>query len=1052
MGSGESKKEEKEESKPKIPLKKDLNKSEKIFKPSDKLDINLEQFINANKNENNEKFFINFKSRKKHNNEILKQINFNKLKNEKNLIKNKILFIESNKMLKISGSQIKNYKNNINLNIFLENIQGNLKEYLSNNEKIFVIEEIKEIFFQFNNILIKFFENENFINEFINFENIFYNQENNKLKIYYLPFEKNKLSPEKIIKKKNNKDKTNVWNLGLILYRLFEGKELKYVNKNKILEKKIKEEINDKYNLNNDLLNDENYKNEIEIKDLIKKCLEIDVEKRINIKEYFFHPFNNYIFTGKIEDKKNKNEFFILNVINLPKFIFNKLKLFRYEDKEIYSISNNFLKNYKNKKEEEEKQINLIRVIDFEKDKNLITNILTIINEKRKDILDLDMPFILFLYENPEIQIKINEIINKFYKIDNRFILYNKFSENENELELIEKNIYRAFSYYNECGDIFYLDGMEIDLRKKKFDFYFNIICISRSQMGKSTFINKYLSSFNSDGKEEIKAREGGNGRECSTKIALYYSNNIPITLIDIIGYNGEKDTVEKLNKIVREMSIVILQKEIHLILYFINFKEDVLFFSNEVQIFETLKKSVIRPKILFIRTKCKINIYKKVNDEIKVDLEDLNVVQKENINKIIYDMNNNFMNNMNIEKDKWNSVLNFLFLIENNNKKVFSFENVCFMNLKKIIDENGRTENDIESFGMDYFKFRMSKIFQIIIEEEKDKIEKWNELKKNLDSNNKLDVQKILKEIQFNNISTKFLSKNSNDIIKSLIDKQKKNININMKKFPYIINFFLCERCKKIHECVFIFGYQLTENENKELELTLNELSIRKILDDFIIYKIKCISTFEYFIQNIFQENQNSNDKQNLNIFQENQNSNDKQNLNISTPNHKPHYLHLKENFSFLEILLKILLSIIIIVIFLIYVKNLYILTFMLISINFNHIFKYFFTKINIYINNNINIKNDNCSEISILNTFSNGSNINLNKIVNNTKGIENNLNDCFIISIIQCLIHCKTFIEQLYKEKNIKNLKGITNEFIKICEKQTSNYIIDSLDDFKN
>ena len=76
------------------------------------------------------------------------------------------------------------------------------------------------------------------------------------------------------------------------------------------------------------------------------------------------------------------------------------------------------------------------------------------------------MPFILFLYENPEIQIKINEIINKLNKIDNRFILYNKYSENE--LESIEKNIYRAFSYYNECGDIFDLDGMEIDLRKKK--------------------------------------------------------------------------------------------------------------------------------------------------------------------------------------------------------------------------------------------------------------------------------------------------------------------------------------------------------------------------------------------------------------------------------------------------------------------------------------------------------------------------------------------------------------------------------------------------------
>ena len=133
-------------------------------------------------------------------------------------------------------------------------------------------------------------------------------------------------------------------------------------------------------------------------------------------------------------------------------------------------------------------------------------------------------------------------------------------------------------------------------------------------------------------------------------------------------------------------------------------------------------------------------------------------------------------MNNINIEKDNWNFVLNFLFLIENNNKEVFSFENVCFMNLKKNIDENRRKENDIESFGMDYFKFLISKMFKKIIEEEKDKIVKWNELKF-LDSNNELDVQKFLKEINFNNISTKFLSQNSNDIIKSLIDKQMKNL-----------------------------------------------------------------------------------------------------------------------------------------------------------------------------------------------------------------------------------------------------------------------------------
>ena len=39
---------------------------------------------------------------------------------------------------------------------------------------------------------------------------------------------------------------------------------------------------------------------------------------------------------------------------------------------------------------------------------------------------------------------------------------------------------------------------------------------------------------------------------------------------------------------------------------------------------------------------KSKINIYKKVDDEIKVNLEDLNETHKDNINEHIYNMNNN--------------------------------------------------------------------------------------------------------------------------------------------------------------------------------------------------------------------------------------------------------------------------------------------------------------------------------------------------------------------------------------------------------------------------
>lgn len=300
-------------------------------------------------------------------------------------------------------------------------------------------------------------------------------------------------------------------------------------------------------------------------------------------------------------------------------------------------------------------------------------------------------------------------------------------------------------------------------------------------------------------------------------------------------------------------------------------------------------------------------------------------------------------------------------------------------MNLKIIIDENGKKENDIGIFGMDYFKFRISIIFEQIFKEEIEKITKWEELKSNLDSNNELDIQKILKEINLDNISTKFLSQDSNNLIKSLIEEKMQKIKISIKKFPLNIAFKVCKKCKKINLDILMLDYYIKENENKELELTLNQIKIKKILDDFIIYKIKCISSIDYYFQNI--NNKNSNNKQN----------NKKITKNVEYNN------------------------------------------------NIN--------------NNNINLNNDddNISEKSTRNT-SFDSNINLNTIVNNVKGIRNNLNDCFIISIIQCLIHCKPFIEQLFKEKNIKNLNGITKEFIEICEKQTSNYIIDSLHNFKN
>lgn len=74
--------------------------------------------------------------------------------------------------------------------------------------------------------------------------------------------------------------------------------------------------------------------------------------------------------------------------------------------------------------------------------------------------------------------------------------------------------------------------------------------------MDKSTFINKYRSSFENKEDEEIKAKEGGNKKAYSSKITKYYINNSPITLIDIIGYDGEKDTINQLKDLIKSLFI----------------------------------------------------------------------------------------------------------------------------------------------------------------------------------------------------------------------------------------------------------------------------------------------------------------------------------------------------------------------------------------------------------------------------------------------------------------------------------------------------------------
>ena len=444
----------------------------------------------------------------------------------------------------------------------------------------------------------------------INLKNILFKGDN-IYKLYCFPiFEKidDEINPPEVLLNKEGNSKNLIWSIGLILYELYEGKEFNYENNLDILNNKINEDINEKYK-NNCELEEENL-----LQNLIKECLILEQEKRISFKKYFSHPFFNHIYSGKIEDKNKiyneneKREYLNINVINLPKISFKELKLHCYEDNEkFYSTFEDFSNELIKRISNEEKEIIIFLVSDKTKDENKIKSILKKINNSIEND-NGDMPFILFLFDKNKDNLEENILKmieeEELEKIDNRFLFYCKFSNNINDLKIIEKKIYRAFSYFNECGDIFNLDKIEIDLRENIFDFYFNIICIARSKMGKSTFINEYINSCKKDNKREIRAKEGRDKeRECSTKIAKYYLDNLPIKLIDIIGYNGKTDTVNKLKYIINEMSILLLKNEIHLILYLIKFEPQNLFFENEVEIFETLKLNAIKPKILFIRT-----------------------------------------------------------------------------------------------------------------------------------------------------------------------------------------------------------------------------------------------------------------------------------------------------------------------------------------------------------------------------------------------------------------------------------------------------------------
>ena len=823
---------------------------------------------------------------------IIKRIDITKIseENKKLLIDNIKFFasIKSKYFIKIIESYIPKKKTQKKdekdyLFVTTELCKGNLEQYLTDikkNQKL-NIEEIKNIVYQICCGLYELYSNKRILNNYFDMENVLYT-ENSIFKfnpnIAMNEYEKINNLPPEIIQGKDTdlKDKTDIWYFGLFLYRLFKGKNLNYDNNYETLISLINEDIK---NFDNFIKNTDIMKNEIKLfYDLAKSSLSIKEKYRLDFNQFISHPFFSGIYIGRMEDKNKiyktneEKEFLNITLINLQKIFFKKLELECFEDsEENFNDLENYFNYYKEKISNEDEKDKLKEIIIYKcigiknEDKEIIKKILSSINEYKSEYPNLMFPFILFISSNiKKTKELINEIIidTELDELDKRFFFYCEDSE---DLSKIKKKIYRAYSYYNECGDLFYLQDTCIDLRENKFDFYFNIICIARTQMGKSTFINKYISSFNPGNEQEIRAKEGGNEKSCSTKFAQYYINDYPLKIIDIVGYDGEKHNIEKLNDVIDKMSIILEKNEIHIILYLIKYDTDTLFFPPEVGIFEILQLNVIKPKILFIRTKCKINIYKSSKDESEINLDNLTKDEKNSLKNKLYYMNNNFKNMK--KEEEWKNVVKYIFSKEENDKTdYFGYNNVCFINLLSAKETNGQ---EIQPFGLSHFKLKLLKLFEEIKNEEYSRGEKWVELQKKL-ANDEISIIDAIKEMNFYNIYTKYLTDNTSQLHKSLINKnmtQKFKIDVTdipdvMVLFTEQIVIFLINQ----------FSYIIKEKTNNDdtTKILINKRKFKDILFNFIIYKMMGISILDSIFEKIKNKNNNIIDEEKSNVLPE--------------------------------------------------------------------------------------------------------------------------------------------------------------------------------------
>ena len=239
---------------------------------------------------------------------------------------------------------------------------------------------------------------------------------------------------------------------------------------------------------------------------------------------------------------------------------------------------------------------------------------------------DVFCPFIIFFFECQENEPKQVVPEEENYYISPLKVFTFKFdTPNSEPLRQFNKCLFRICSYFNELGDQFFIwnkdsdEPIVYDLVNCDFNAYINIFCLGKTGSGKSTFLNKFFRAK--------KSKQGGTGRSTTTKIVRFGIDNIPIRIYDIPGFEDE-ETIEKVNnKLIQAATDMTSDRDkIHLILYFINNKEETMVYKMEKKIIDTLKENNKDVRIIFILTHSIIDPYsiqdeKKVKQRRKVDI-----------------------------------------------------------------------------------------------------------------------------------------------------------------------------------------------------------------------------------------------------------------------------------------------------------------------------------------------------------------------------------------------------------------------------------------------